>query len=109
MLHLTDLHLTPADRARVEWVRGLAALEPDLVVDTGDNLAAVDAVPTALEALGPLLDRPGAFVLGSNDYYGPVPKNPLGYFAGRPSEGDERPGSRPPTSWTRSPVPAGST
>ena len=85
LLHLTDLHLTPSDRARVEWVRGLAALEPDLVVDTGDNLAARDAVPTALDALGPLLDRPGAFVLGSNDYYGAVPKNPLGYFA-RPSE-----------------------
>ena len=85
VLHLTDLHLTPADRSRVDWVRGLAALEPDLVVDTGDNLAALDAVPTALDALGPLLDRPGAFVLGSNDYFGPVPKNPLGYFA-RPSE-----------------------
>ena len=28
----------------------------------------------------PLLDRPGAFVFGSNDYRGPVFKNPLGYF-----------------------------
>ncbi len=85
LLHLTDLHLTPADRSRVAWVRSLAALEPDLVIDTGDNLAGLDAVPTALDALEPLLERPGAFVLGSNDYYGPVPKNPFGYFS-RPSE-----------------------
>lgn len=27
----------------------------------------------------PLLDFPGAFVLGSNDYYAPAPKNPLKY------------------------------
>ncbi len=82
VLHLSDLHLTPHRRETVEWVRGLAALEPDLVIDTGDNLAHVDAVPTALEALEPLLDVPGAFVLGSNDYFGPRPKNPLGYFGG---------------------------
>ncbi len=82
VLHLSDLHLTPSDRARVVWVRGLAALEPDLVVDTGDNLADLEAVPTALEALAPLLERPGAFVLGSNDYFGPIPKSPLGYVRG---------------------------
>lgn len=82
VLHLSDLHLTPRRRETVAWVRGLAALEPDLVVDTGDNLAHLDAVPTALEALEPLLDLPGAFVLGSNDYFGPRPKNPLGYFGG---------------------------
>ncbi len=82
VLHLSDLHLTPRRRETVDWVRGLAALEPDLVVDTGDNLAHADAVPTTLEALEPLLHLPGAFVLGSNDYYGPRPKNPLAYFAG---------------------------
>ena len=82
VLHLSDMHLTPASSRRIEWVRGLAALEPDLVVDTGDNLAHVDAVPSALKALEPLLERPGAFVLGSNDYYAAVPKNPLVYFMG---------------------------
>lgn len=85
VLHLTDLHLTPSDRGRVAWVRRLAALEPDLVVDAGDNLAAPDAVPTVLDALEPLLRRPGVFVLGSNDYYGPVLKNPFAYFRS-PSE-----------------------
>ena len=33
-----------------------------------------------LDALEPLLDRPGAFVPGNNDYYAPRPKNPLRYF-----------------------------
>lgn len=82
VLHLTDLHLTPSDARRVAWVRSLAALEPDLVVDTGDNLAHLDAVPTVLDALEPLLRLPGAFVLGSNDYYAPIPKNPFLYFGG---------------------------
>jgi predicted MPP superfamily phosphohydrolase len=80
VLHLSDLHMTAAQRSKQEWVASLAGLEPDLVVNTGDNLAGVDAVPGTLRALEPLLDRPGAFVLGSNDYYAPRPKNPLKYF-----------------------------
>lgn len=82
VLHLSDLHLVPTQRRKIEWVRGLAALEPDLVVDTGDNLAHRDAVPAVLDALAPLLERPGAFVLGSNDYHAPRPKNPAAYLAG---------------------------
>ena len=35
ILHLSDLHLTNRTEARVAWVRGLAALRPDVVVDTG--------------------------------------------------------------------------
>ncbi|MGY1639520.1 metallophosphoesterase [Geodermatophilus sp. SYSU D00703] len=80
VLHLSDLHMTAPQRSKQEWVASLAALEPDLVIDTGDNLAGFDAVPGTLRALEPLLDRPGAFVLGSNDYYAPRPKNPLKYF-----------------------------
>jgi predicted MPP superfamily phosphohydrolase len=80
VLHLSDLHLTPRTRRERDWVRGLAALEPDLVVNTGDNLAHVDAVPVVLDALGELLDRPGVFVLGSNDYFAPRPKNPARYL-----------------------------
>jgi predicted MPP superfamily phosphohydrolase len=82
VLHLSDLHLTPHDRARQEWVAGLAGLEPDLVIDTGDNLAHPDAVPFVLRSLGRLLDVPGVYVWGSNDYYGPGFKNPLGYLRG---------------------------
>ncbi len=80
VLHISDLHLTPAQKGKRDWVRSLAGLEPDLVINTGDNLAHPDAVPEVLDALGPLLDRPGAFVLGSNDYYSPVLKNPLRYL-----------------------------
>ena len=77
VLHLSDLHLTPRQRGRVAWVRALAAAASrTCVVDTGDNLAHRQAVPVALDALEPLLDLPGAFVLGSNDYFAPVPKNP---------------------------------
>ena len=80
VLHLSDLHMTAGQRSKQEWVASLADLRPDLVVDTGDNLAGMDAVPGTLRALEPLLDLPGAFVLASNDYYAPRPKNPLKYF-----------------------------
>jgi predicted MPP superfamily phosphohydrolase len=79
VLHLSDIHLTPGQSRKSEWLRSLADLEPDLVVCTGDCLAHADAVPPLLEALGPLLDVPGAFVLGSNDYFAPVLRNPLWY------------------------------
>jgi uncharacterized protein len=80
VLHISDLHMTPNQRSKQRWVAGLAGLEPDLVVNTGDNLAHPRAVPGVLSALGPLLDRPGLFVFGSNDYFGPVPKNPARYL-----------------------------
>jgi predicted MPP superfamily phosphohydrolase len=80
VLHVSDLHLTPDQRSKVRWVRALDRLAPDLVVNTGDSIAHRDAVPALLEALGPLLDRPGAFVLGSNDRFAPVPKNPARYL-----------------------------
>lgn len=80
VLHLSDLHLVPSQRAKREWLSRLALLRPDLVVDTGDNLAHRDAVPPLLEGLGGLLDRPGVFVRGSNDYFEPRPRNPLRYL-----------------------------
>lgn len=80
ILHLSDLHLTPEQHRKVDWVRDLATLEPDLVVDTGDNWAAVDAMPALLRALEPHLARPGAFVWGSNDFFAPSPKNPARYL-----------------------------
>jgi len=80
VLHLSDLHLTPGQQRKIAWVRSLADLEPDLVVDTGDNLAHVDALPALLHALEPLLALPGAFVMGSNDYFAPRAKNPARYL-----------------------------
>lgn len=80
VLHLSDLHLVPTQDRKVEWVRSLAALDPHLVVTTGDNIAHPDALPALLHAYEPLLERPGAFVLGSNDYFAPRPKNPARYL-----------------------------
>jgi predicted MPP superfamily phosphohydrolase len=80
LLHISDLHLTPDQDSKKRWVAGLAELEPDLVVNTGDNLAHPRAVPGVLAALDPLLTRPGLFVFGSNDYFGPRPKNPARYL-----------------------------
>ncbi len=85
ILHLSDFHLTPYAVKRQRWVSELAGLEPDLVINTGDNLAHQDAVPFVLRSLGRLLDRPGVYVWGSNDYYAPTFKNPLSYLV-RPSE-----------------------
>ncbi|MFT7835542.1 metallophosphoesterase [Saccharothrix sp. BKS2] len=80
VLHLSDLHMLPGQRSKQRWVAALAELEPDLVVNTGDNLAHQQAVPAVIRALGPLLERPGAFVFGSNDYFAPRPKNPVRYL-----------------------------
>ncbi|WP_127479238.1 metallophosphoesterase [Nocardioides pantholopis] len=88
VLHLSDLHLTPGQQRKREWLSGLATLRPDLVVNTGDNLAHRDAVPAVLESLGPLLEVPGAFVLGSNDYFEPTFRNPVRYLL--PDDGTRR-------------------
>lgn len=86
VLHVSDLHMTPGQRGKQRWVAELAALEPDLVVNTGDNLAHTRAVPSVMAALDPLLSRPGVFVFGSNDYFGPTPKNPARYLTGTRSK-----------------------
>jgi|SRR5579875_1302235 len=80
VLHISDLHATPNQPWKVSWLRSLASLEPDLVIDTGDNLASHQGIPVVLDALGPLLQRPGAFVPGSNDWFAPQPKNPARYL-----------------------------
>ena len=80
ILHISDTHLTPGRHRLLSFLRTLDALEPDLVVNTGDSIASKRSVSPLLEALGPLLDRPGVFVFGSNDLYSPVPKNPARYL-----------------------------
>jgi predicted MPP superfamily phosphohydrolase len=80
LLHISDLHMMPDQRRKQDWVAALAGTDPDLVVVTGDNMASPQALPGVLRALAPVLPVPGAFVFGSNDYRGPVWKNPLRYL-----------------------------
>ena len=80
VLHISDLHITPAQTRKINWVKSLVKLEPDFVVGTGDFLAHQLAVPAVVEAMNELMDIPGAFVLGSNDYFAPTFKNPFKYL-----------------------------
>jgi predicted MPP superfamily phosphohydrolase len=90
VLHISDTHLTPGRHRLLSWIRSLDALEPDLVVNTGDSIAHQESVQPFLEALGPLLDRPGVFVYGSNDLYSPMPRNPARYLWSSSSAGYRR-------------------
>lgn len=79
VLHLSDFHMRPGQRRKQAWLRDLSRWSPDLVINTGDNLAHPKAVPSVVQAMGDLLSVPGLFVFGSNDYFGPRPKNPASY------------------------------
>jgi predicted MPP superfamily phosphohydrolase len=82
ILHVSDIHFVPGQKAKASWLQSLAALRPDLVVNTGDNLSHPKAVDPLLNALAPLMEFPGVFVPGSNDYYAPKLKNPVAYLMG---------------------------
>lgn len=88
VLHVSDIHLVPRQRDKIAFLRDLATTRPDLVIDTGDNLAHRDSLGPLLEALAPLLGAPGAFVLGSNDYYAPQPKSWSRYLRRDPRTAD---------------------
>jgi predicted MPP superfamily phosphohydrolase len=82
VLHITDLHMAPWQRQKQDWVRSLRSLEPDIVVNTGDNLGHADGIEGVEYALEPFRGIPGVYVNGSNDYHGPTMKNPFTYFTG---------------------------
>lgn len=72
ILQISDLHMYPGQEFLVDFLRQVAARESfDMVVSTGDNLGAADGLELARAAHEPFLSYPGAFVLGSNDYYSP--------------------------------------
>jgi predicted MPP superfamily phosphohydrolase len=83
VLHLSDVHIVARQRRKQAWLRDLARLQPDLVVNTGDTLSAADAIPAVMHAFEPLFAFPGVFVPGNNDYYAPTPKLPTRYFVNR--------------------------
>ncbi|MGI5401843.1 metallophosphoesterase [Streptomyces sp. CA-135486] len=80
VLQVSDIHMVCGQRKKRAWLQSLAGLRPDFVVNTGDNLSDPEGVPEVLDALGPLLDFPGVYVFGSNDYYGPKLRNPARYL-----------------------------
>ncbi|WP_309080976.1 metallophosphoesterase [Zhihengliuella sp.] len=103
VLHLSDIHMLPGQRLKQDWLRALARWEPHLVVNTGDNLGHRKAVDPLLHALEPLMEFPGVYVPGSNCYFAPKMKNPLGYLtaAARPSSSGGRHPATQELDWRR--------
>lgn len=80
LLHISDLHILARQQRKHAWIRDLASLEPDFVINTGDTLSEAGAISAVMHALEPLFDFPGGFVPGNNDYFAPKLKNPMRYF-----------------------------
>lgn len=90
ILHVSDVHMYPGRDFLKDFLSKVVAREPiDLVVSTGDNLGSPDSLPQLLDAYEPLLHLPGAFVLGSNDYYSPLSKSWLSYLHRRDPDRSE--------------------
>lgn len=90
ILHISDAHTLARHTKRLRFIRDLAETSPDLVVLTGDMIAEPDAVAPVLAALDELLEVPGVFVFGSNDYVAPTFKNPLAYLGGPSNRGAKK-------------------
>lgn len=91
VLHVSDVHLMTSQRLKLNFVSSLMDLQPDLVINTGDNISEAASVPVLADAWSQLLRVPGAFVFGSNDYYSPSFRNPLAYLVqGRSKGGGKR-------------------
>ena len=90
VLHLSDLHLTDRTEARVAWVQRLAQLQPDVVVNTGDNLSLACGLEPLQRALEPLTGMPGAFVMGDHDYRTTVFRLPTRYLHRDPRKASSR-------------------
>lgn len=70
VLHVTDFHFRPGERAKLQFVARLGELDVDLVVVTGDMIDENDGIPMCLEATAALRPRLGTYaVLGGHDYY----------------------------------------
>ena len=84
ILHISDLHLRARQHRKQRFLRDLTRFEPDLVIGTGDFLGDAGSVAATVGALAAIDARIARlYVLGSNDYFGPKPKNPLNYLTKR--------------------------
>ena len=90
ILHLSDIHFVPGQHRKAQWLSSLAALRPDLVVNTATTSAMPRPWTPSLAALRPLLEFPGVFVPGSTTTSRPSLKNPASYLLG-PSKAEPKP------------------
>jgi uncharacterized protein len=94
LLHLSDLHFVRRDPRKARFLATLPT--PDVTVVTGDFLAEPEAVEAAIEGVRPVRGRLASwFVLGSNDYFVPRPRNYLAYFRKRRKRRRARRGRAP--------------
>lgn len=80
VLHISDMHLMAYQRRKTGFLSDLGRLRPDLVISTGDHVSSAEAIGPLVGALGSLLDVPGVFVFGSNDFTEPTFRNPASYL-----------------------------
>ena len=79
ILHLSDLHFVRDDARKARFLASLP--KADVTVVTGDFLAEPEAVERTIDAVRPTRGRLASwFVLGSNDYFVPIPLNYASYF-----------------------------
>jgi len=75
ILQIADLHLFAGQEFLLRFLSDVASSERfDMIVSTGDNFGSSAGLDMVMDAYRPFLSYPGAFVLGSNDYYSPIPK-----------------------------------
>jgi predicted MPP superfamily phosphohydrolase len=72
--------MAPWQGRKQAWIAALASLEPDLIVNTGDNMGHTEGLRGLRKAFDPFRGIPGVFVHGSNDHTAPSPRNPFRYF-----------------------------
>ena len=84
ILHLSDLHFLQKDSKKARFLASLP--QTDVTLVTGDFLAEPEAVETAVAGVHPVRGLFASwFVLGSNDYYAPRPRNYFSYFGEEPT------------------------
>ncbi|MDR2748886.1 MAG: metallophosphoesterase [Bifidobacteriaceae bacterium] len=84
ILHISDIHLFPHQKRKLKFIRKLKKEELDFIICTGDSISSNNAINCLIDTMRDAgFDKiPGAFVLGSNDYFAPKISNPFQYFFG---------------------------
>ena len=91
VLHVSDLHLTPSQGASRRGCARWPTSSPTWWSTPATTSPTATRCRSCSTRLGPLLDVPGVFVLGSNDYFAPIFKNPLRYLL--PDDGQRNTGT----------------